>query len=396
MIGDRIKRKRLAMGLSLQDLADRLEGLQIKLSRAALSNYETNKSAPNAKTLWGIAKILNSSMEYFVSENNTAVVLQGYRKKASTTQSRVEQIKAYILDEVEKRVELDSILGEVAPVDLPNQREIATIDEAEEEATRLRSHWGLGDQPIASVSSLLEAKGWYVLDVPDEQGFDGMAGYVESSHRPFAVSRTGIAIDRIRINLLHEVGHAYLAMEDEKASEKAATRFAASLLFPKDRVFEELGRKRNSVTIDELLVVKKRYGLSMQAIAYRLKDLEVISESYFVLLFRYFSSMDFRKEEPGSKELMFQEAPLAFIGKVHRAYSEGLITEGDAERFLPGFHASSEPTGRLLSSEIKRILSLSGEERDNILEAAASAAANVYDDTEVNISGLADDIAENT
>ena len=53
---DRIKRKRQALGLSLQDLADRLEGLGIRLSRAALSNYENNKATPNAKTLWGIAK----------------------------------------------------------------------------------------------------------------------------------------------------------------------------------------------------------------------------------------------------------------------------------------------------------------------------------------------------
>jgi Zn-dependent peptidase ImmA (M78 family) len=270
--------------------------------------------------------------------------------------------------DLERRLELDSILGEEAPKELPVQRQIVSLDDAEDEALRLRDTWGLGDQPISSVSSLLEAKGWYVLEVPDDVGFDGMAGYVESSHHPFAVSRAGIAIDRIRINLLHEVGHAYVIGEDEKASEKAAFRFAATLLLPKDRVFEELGRKRGSVAIDELLYIKMRYGLSMQAIAYRLKDLAVISESYFVLLFRYFSSMDFRKEEPGSKVLMFQEAPLAFPGKVHRAYSEGLITEGDAERFLPGFRASSEPTGRLLSSEIKRILSLSGEERDRCIQ----------------------------
>lgn len=394
MIGDRIKRKRQAQGLSLQDLADRLEALGIKLSRAALSNYEMNKASPNAKTLWGIAKILNTTMDYFLSENETAIVLQGFRKKASTSQSRVEHIKAYIYDEIEKRIELDSILGEEWSAELPVQYNISSVEEAEDLAIRQRAAWNLGDQPIASVTSFLEAKGWYVLQIPNEQDFDGMAGYIESSRRPFAVSRSGIAVDHIRLNLLHEAGHAYVAGKDDKESEKAAFRFAASLLYPRERVWEEIGRKRNSIDIEELLVAKARYGLSMQAIVYRLRDLAVISESYYVLLFRYFNGMGIRVDEPGSNDLKFQESPMVFRGKVHRAFSEGLISESDAERLLPGFRSSSDSPGRLSSVEIKRILSLTSEERDKILEISAHAAVEAYADPDVNISGLADDIIE--
>jgi transcriptional regulator with XRE-family HTH domain/Zn-dependent peptidase ImmA (M78 family) len=396
LIGDRIKRKRQALGLSLQDLADRLEGLGVRLSRAALSTYETNKASPNAKTLWGIAKILNTSMDYFVAEDDTKIVLQGFRKKASLSQTRVEQIKAYIHDEIEKRIELDSILGDDALRDLPVQRVVASPEEAEELASAHRIAWNLGDQPISSVTSLLEAKGWYVIQIPNEQDFDGMAGYVESSRRPFAVTRGGIAVDRIRLNLLHEAGHAYVSGQDDKESEKFAFRFAASLLFPKERVLEEIGRKRTSVDIEELLVAKARYGLSMQAIAYRLRDLGVISESLYVMLFRYFNGMGFRVEEPGSSELKFEETPMAFRGKVHRAFSEALIPTDDAERFLPGFRSSLDSSARLSSVEIKRLLSLSSEERNKVLEASAQAVLEAYSDTDVNISGLANDIIEHS
>ena len=394
MIGDRIKRKRQASGLSLQDLADRLEALGIKLSRAALSNYETNKASPNAKTLWGIAKILGTTLDYFVAEGEAEIVLQGFRKKASLSQTKVEQIKAYIYDEIEKRIELDAILGEDELKGFPVQRTVSTPDEAEEIAVAQRAEWNLGDEPIASVTALLESKGWYVLPIPNEQSFDGMAGYIQSSHRPFAVSRGGIAVDRIRLNLLHEAGHAFVAAQDEKTSEKAAFRFAASFLYPRDRVWEEIGRKRTSIDVEELLVAKARYGLSMQAIAYRLKDLCVISESYFVLLFRYFNGMGFRTEEPGSKELKFDETPTAFKRKAYRALSEGLISADDAERFLPDFRAGSDSPARLSAVEIKRLLSLPEEERNKVLEAAAQAAREAYADPDVNISGLADDIIE--
>jgi Zn-dependent peptidase ImmA (M78 family) len=382
------------MGLSLQDLADRLGQLDVKLSRAALSNYETNKSSPSAKNLWGIAKILNASMDYFVAAEERSIVLQGFRKKADTPASRVNQLRALIEDEIEKRMDLDAVLGEEEPRDLPTQKKIDSVAQAEEIARDIRSAWGLGDQPISSVSSTLEAKGWYVLEVPYDDGFDGLAGFIESNHRPFAVSRTGIAVDRVRLNLLHEAGHAFVAGDDDKASEKAAFRFAAAFLLPRERAIEDLGRKRSSVDMEELLFAKKRYGLSMQAIAYRLKDLEIISESYMVLLFRYFTSMGMRVEEPGSRELMFEEKPMAFASKVHRAFAEGLITEDDAVRLLPGFRETRSSPDRLSSSEIKRILSLPGEERNRILEASAAAAEGVYSDPDVNIAGLADDIIE--
>jgi len=394
MIGDRLRRKRLAFGLSLQDLAENLGQNGITLSRATLSNYENSKAIPNAKTLWGIAKILGVSMDYFVEEQNLTIELQGFRKKSRATKSSVERITATILDEIEKRMELDSILGEVGPSDPPLQKKIGDPAEAEVVAIEQRERWKVGSQPISSVSALLESKGWYVLEAPSDPDFDGMAGFVVADHRPFVVSRGGIAIDRFRLNLLHEAGHAFVAGADEKASEKAAFRFAASFLFPKERVFEEFGHKRSSIDIDELMIAKQRYGLSMQAIIFRLKDLDIISKSYFSLLFTWFNRMNYRIEEPGSESLKFQEVPMAFTAKVHRALAEGFITESDAQRFIPGFRPSAEPPSRITSTEIKRILSLPTEERDAILSASADAVMDTYRDPEVNISGLVDDALE--
>ena len=394
MIGDRIKRKRLSAGMSLQDLADKLNGSGMRLSKAALSNYETRKTVPNAKTLWALAKVFSVSMEYFVREIDTTISLQGYRKRSGLSKQRHGQIIAFILEEIEKRIEIDTILGIESIFAVPQQREIGKVEEAELIAESVRQEWALGGQPIASVSALLEDKGWFVIQSPNEEDFDGLAGFVEESHRPFAVSRSGIAMDRLRLNLMHEAGHAFLRCSDEKLGEKAAFRFAAALLFPKEKVFEELGRKRKSLDMDELVLLKRKYGLSIQAMAFRLKDLEIISDSYFSLIFTYLNQMGFRIQEPGSQDLTFQEVPMTFRRHVYRARGEGLISELEVTRFLPDHTARAEGLGPKSSADIKRLLSLPKAEREHILEAAASAAIEDYASSEVNLGESVHDIKE--
>lgn len=394
MIGDRIKRKRLAAGMSLQDLADALYRGGIHLSKAALSNYETHKTVPNATTLWTLAKVFGVSMEYFIREHDAVIVLGGYRKRAGLSAKRHDQILAQIRDEIEKRIEIEAILSLQSSFALPHQKEINSIDEADQIATNVRDGWKLGDQPISSVSTLLEEKGWYVIQTPNEDDFDGLCGVVKTSNRPFVVSRSGISIDRLRLNLLHEVGHAFLKSSEGKLMEKAAFRFASAMLFPESRVYEEVGRKRSSFTIEELVLLKKRYGLSIQAMAFRFRDLGIISDSYFSLIFAYLNKAGFKVQEPGSQELTFQETSTTFQSQVYRALAEGLISETDAARFLPG-HDTRAGTPRLgSSSDIKRILSLPKDERDRVLEAAAAAAVGDYESPEVNISDIVDDIKE--
>ncbi len=396
MIGDRIRRKRLAAGMSLQSLVEALAGVDVRLSKAALSNYETNKTVPNAKALWALAKVFSESMEYFIREDSALLSLKGYRKRAGLSAARHDQIVATIQDEIEKRVQIERILGLDQKSDTPTERTISDTGEAEQIAAEVREKWSLGDYPIASVCALLEERGWYVVQSPSEEDFDGLSGFVEPQHRPFAVSRRGISVDRMRLNLLHEAGHAYIRSDDEKLTEKAAFRFASALLLPANRVYEEVGRNRSSFSLNELVLLKKKYGLSIQAMAFRFRDLGVITQSYFALFFTWINQQGFKVDEPGSDQLTFQEEPTAFKSQVLRALSEGLISEDEFVRLLPGQQLPADRTGFGSSVEIKRLLSLSKSEREKILEAAANAAAEDYASSEINLSDSVDDITEYT
>ena len=64
------------------------------------------------------------------------------------------------------------------------------------------------------------------------------------------------------------------ALRPNVDEEKAAHRFAAAFLAPAECVRSEVGERRSRISIEELLLLKQRFGMSMQACAYRLKDSE--------------------------------------------------------------------------------------------------------------------------
>jgi transcriptional regulator with XRE-family HTH domain len=59
MIGNRIRQARLATGLTLEAVVERLKELGESITRQGLSNYENNKRGPGPATLMKLAKALN-------------------------------------------------------------------------------------------------------------------------------------------------------------------------------------------------------------------------------------------------------------------------------------------------------------------------------------------------
>ncbi len=65
MIGNRLKRARAAQGLSLRDLEAALEG---HVSAQAIGKYERDEMMPGSAVLLALAKSLNVTPEYLLSE----------------------------------------------------------------------------------------------------------------------------------------------------------------------------------------------------------------------------------------------------------------------------------------------------------------------------------------
>lgn len=341
MIGRRLKIARAASGLSLRDLSAKIEN---RVSAQAIGKYERDEDMPSSGVLIALAGALEKSVDYLLGED--ALELQGvdFRKKPSTSAREEAAIKANSLHFLERYLAVEDML-QLRSVDWDKPRSaphpVSDLRDAEDAARSVREDWGLGNDPIPDLSELLEEHGIKVLSLMLEN-IDGLAAEVgRGSHmaaRVIVVKKDAWA-ERKRFTLAHELGHMVLsppADMKEADVEKAANRFAGAFLIPADILRAEMGSERSSVSVGELLALKKRFGVSMQAIAYRCKDLGILGPRAFASIFKVFAQRGWRKppyKEPGFIDSSYEE-PKRFDRLCYRALAENLIGESKAAELL--------------------------------------------------------------
>jgi len=123
-----------------------------------------------------------------------------------------------------------------------------------------------------------------------------------------------------------ELGHLLLPLNGLTNSVKEiyCHQFAAAMLLPAEIAFREIGKSRTKIMIPELGALKKQYGISMQAIMMRAKDLGIISENYCRQFFFMIKQAEWRVVEPYS--YIGEEKSSRFEQLVFRALAEGLIS----------------------------------------------------------------------
>src|SRR3546814_4945371 len=82
MIGSKLKVARSASGFSLRALADAMDGV---VSAQAIGKYERNEDMPSSRILIALAKALNVSEEYLLSEDELSLEGVDFRKKVGTS-----------------------------------------------------------------------------------------------------------------------------------------------------------------------------------------------------------------------------------------------------------------------------------------------------------------------
>jgi hypothetical protein len=139
-------------------------------------------------------------------------------------------------------------------------------------------------------------------------------------------------------------------------------------------LYQEVGEKRALIQLQELLLLKKQFGLSLQALVHRLHDLDIINDSYYQQWFVKFNKLGWRKKEP--EEWAFEKSPW-LKQNVLRLVAEGLMSQMDAERIL-GEKLELETPASV--NERRAFLKLPIEKRREILRQQASQLARHYQD----------------
>lgn len=363
--GTRLRQIRLARGYSLEELASETGGL---ITKQALSKYENDRSQPSPQIVHRLASIFAVKKSYFYESMAPKAEFIGYRRRSTLSKRSQGEIEARIQQELEERLALQRLKNEMGAQSLPiKEYQISKVEDAEVAAAKLREKWQLGQAPISNLIATMEEHGIQVILLPNmPDNFDGLSAFVKdpSSQTTIAVAiakETEIG-ERLRFNLAHELGHLVMnipAEMDSKTEEKAAHRFAAAFLAPAEKVRAEVGSKRRHIDDLELNLLKKRFGFSMQALVYRLKDLEIVSESFYQSWFTSISKRGLKATVIGDPIPV--EEPEWLKRTVYQGLSEGWIAVSKAEQLLGKVKIEIEEP--LLLRERKALMKLPLEDR---------------------------------
>lgn len=324
-IGQRIKQARKANNMSLRSLAEKAE-----ISAMAISKYERDLDIPSSGVLLRLAQALNVSIDFLFRPYTVSVQLQAYRKHAALGVKEQEAIQMRIQEWLERYLEVESFFpGERRAVNLPVYS-IQAIEQVEDIALKLRETWKLGLDPIENLTQVLEDQGIKVGLVSGFEHFDSCTFMADGI--PVIVSKAELPGDRQRFNLGHEVGHLILDVKEGVDPESACHRFVGAFLVPAQVARFELGSRRTTLDVNELYLLKHKYGMSMQAWIFRAKDLGIISENAAARLFHRFRANGWHRQEPG--EALPSEKPLRMERLVYRALAEDLISRSRAQELL--------------------------------------------------------------
>ena len=306
------------------------------VSYQTLSNWEKGKGdgLPEMSILQALAAALNIRLDYLFEPIRAEIPQPEFRKRKSKLkvkdESAILEQAQYGLD---RYLELEDVSGTSIPAQL-NCLPVESIDDLELAAERLRDFWNLGGNPIPQIVEMLEEMGVRVLEADAPDSFDGLAAW--SGEIPFMlVNRKVQDVCRLRFTLLHELGHLLLKIPektDTEEVEKMCNRFASSLLFPSKAFRAHFGEHRHHFTLQEMVSLKEEWGISIAAIAYRAKDLNVLSENRYRHFSIFYNQHGFKRKEPG--EYSMAERPQRFRQLVLRSFAEGLISGTKAASFL--------------------------------------------------------------
>lgn len=261
----------------------------------SVSAYETGEFAPEPDKLTRIAGVLRFPETFFFGDDleEPAFDTASFRSMSKMTAAQRDTALgsgaiALLLNEwIEARFDLPR-------ADVPD---LGRDGSPEGAAEAVRRAWGLGELPIKNMVHLLEAKGVRVYSLAiDAVEVDAFSMWRQD--RPFVFLNTLKSAEHGRFDAAHELGHLVLhrhAAPNGQEAEQDANAFASAFLMPAASVRAHAPR---FATIDNLIRLKKIWGVSLAAITYRLHKLGLLTDWHYRKLYIEIASRGYRKTEP--------------------------------------------------------------------------------------------------
>jgi len=311
---------RLSQILAARRLTQAQLASLVGVSPATLSKWRAGSQSPEKDTLDRLASVVNVMPEWFIRPPIAKVSLPLFRSNASAHVAAREMLEARMEWAQDIAVALAEFV-EYPTLNLPTRKfvdpEEITPEEIELAACECRDLWRIGRNAIQDLALAVEGAG--VILIREETGIaqiEGLSAWSEVLERPLVLlSADKDNAYRSRFDLAHELGHLILhrhiprptERDRHKLLEQQAHYFAGAFLLPAETFANEI---RTPATLDDLLLLKRRWGVSVAAIIMRLKALKIIDEDGAQLLFKRRSARWGAKAEPNDDDRCPEEPRL--------------------------------------------------------------------------------------
>lgn len=330
--GQRLKTARTIRGMSIADLAEKLE-----VQRQTISMYENGKiSEPEYLKIYKMSEVLNFPLEFFLDNNLSHV--ESY--PSTYFRSLLTTCKKY---RYEQEVKIEFISAIYAYISeyitfpetyLPNIPDNYDIEEA---ALTLREHWKLGHGPIDRLIFHAEENGIIITsfstDTNDIDAFSKKIVVNDENRYIIAFSRNKNTAARIHFDVSHELGHILLhdwddditnlSTQEFREREQEANDFASAFLLPQETFIKDVGSYADKLS--HYIELKKKWKVSIAAMIRRSKNLGLISYDKYQSLMRKMQKLGIRKQEPLDDTLMTSQ-PSLLETAVNMLLNDNIVT----------------------------------------------------------------------
>jgi Zn-dependent peptidase ImmA (M78 family)/transcriptional regulator with XRE-family HTH domain len=374
----RLKQARETCGLTQADVAE-----ELGLPRTAVTQVETGNRSVSTLELAELSRLyMRPVSDFFAEEFSvgeepvlTLLRVQDEFADAPEVQAEISAAVAVCQDGVKLKQLLGLSEAGAPPVyEMPSPSTSAeAVGQGESVAHEERRRLGLGVSPIADMSDLINGEGVWATgtELPDE-----MSGLFIQHSSVGLLVLTNLHHPRVRkrFSYAHEYAHVLMDRKHgisvstrrntSELVEKRANAFAAALLMPRVGVFEQLvhlgkgmgsrdmrsvydvntgsgfdteARKKpgsQTVTFQDVACLAHHFGVSYDAMTYRLSSLSVVNKKQREELLEkvdvgrsYLETLTGPEKEAPDRELQMEVARLAFEAYRMEEISRGRLLE---------------------------------------------------------------------
>ena len=287
----RLSLARARRGLTAKALAEKA-GVGVD----TITRLEKGRNTPEADTIEKLAKALGYPPAFFTGEDVEEVDVEAVSFRSFSKMTARERDAAIaagslglLLNEwVEARFGLPD----------PDLLDLSHESDPEIAAAHLRQYWGLGQQPIGKLLALFETKGIRLFSLSENTASVNAFSFWRGG-KPFVFLNNFKSAESSRFDAAHELGHLVMHKhgdpKGDRSLEREANHFASAFLMPPDDVLVRVPR---FVSTDVVLKSKARYKVSAMALAYRLHQLNRLSDWQYKSVCIDLSRRGYRSGEP--------------------------------------------------------------------------------------------------